>query len=131
MQYSPKLKKAAAEIRAILEKHDIAGIVVLHNAESYADGHTQGFGEYLYHISPSYSIAKIENGGVRLKTNPLDTKENKLKMTSQTYNMVSTLADVGGPIFLNIVNLVKLLETQIEVLKSDKGDHTSHNQQNN
>jgi len=33
MQYSPKLKKAMEEIKAILKRDDIAGIVVLHTIE--------------------------------------------------------------------------------------------------
>jgi hypothetical protein len=30
MQYSPKLKKAMEEIKAVLNKHDIAASVILH-----------------------------------------------------------------------------------------------------
>lgn len=46
MQYSPKLKKAMAEIKAIADKYDIAAIVCLH---------TPGHGEYLLKVDPLYS----------------------------------------------------------------------------
>ena len=44
MQYSPKLKRVLAEIKAILDKEDIAGSIVLH---------TPGFGEFLLKIDTS------------------------------------------------------------------------------
>jgi len=55
--YSPKLKEAMAEIKAILTKHDIAGHVLLHEP---------GFSEYLLAISPSWSLLKqhIDGDGV-------------------------------------------------------------------
>jgi len=52
MQYSPKLKIAAEEIKAILKKHDIGAYVRLH---------TPGFSEYVNEISPSYSCAKFDH----------------------------------------------------------------------
>lgn len=41
MQYNPKLKKAADEIKLILQKYDIAANVILH---------TPGHSEYLYRL---------------------------------------------------------------------------------
>lgn len=122
MQYSPKLKTAAEEIKDILKKHDIAGIVVLH---------TPGFGEYVYRIDPSYSIAKLQGDMLRLKTNPADSNETKLQQANDTYNMFTVLADCGGPLFLNAMDAVKLLENHIEVIYKSPGGHTSHEQQNN
>jgi hypothetical protein len=38
MQYSPKLKNAMSEIKAILEKHDIAGLIIMeHKLANTAD----------------------------------------------------------------------------------------------
>lgn len=48
-----KLKDAAQEIHEILNKYDIAGIVYLSS---------QTHLEYLYHLSPSWSCALIEEG---------------------------------------------------------------------
>lgn len=63
MQYSPKLKKALAQIDEIMKEHDIGGTVILH---------TPGFSEYKSYISPSYSCAyfdySIPNAiGIRFK----------------------------------------------------------------
>lgn len=58
MQYSPKLKKAAEEIKQILQKYDIAANVILH---------TSGHSEYLLHITPTYSCAWLEDGMVDLE----------------------------------------------------------------
>jgi len=64
MQYDPKLKKAMEEIKDILNKHDIAGAVVLHSP---------GFGEHFIKVDPSYSCAFIDNlpggeQGIRVRT---------------------------------------------------------------
>lgn len=53
MQYSPKLKKAAEDIKKILEEYDINAAVFLH---------TPGFAEYLHKVNASYSCAHIKQG---------------------------------------------------------------------
>ena len=67
MQYSPKLKKAAEEIKSILKKYDIAANVVLH---------TPGHSEYLLEITPTYSAAWLENGIVRFRARASDYNGN-------------------------------------------------------
>jgi len=59
MQYSPKLKVAMEEIKAILAKNDIAGMVLLH---------TPGHGEYFIKVDPTYSCAFIENEKLRIRS---------------------------------------------------------------
>lgn len=56
-----RLKVARAEIEAILRKHDLAGVVVLH---------TPGMTEFFYDVRPSYSCAWIdqEHQMVRVKS---------------------------------------------------------------
>lgn len=66
MQFDPKLKVAMEEIKAVLKKHDIAGVVVLHNN----DGPGHGHGEYAMVLDPSYSCASLNEGMVRLKELP-------------------------------------------------------------
>lgn len=82
MQYSPKLKKAASEIKAILKKHDIAGAVILH---------APGFGEYLIHLDTSYSCARLEGRGLRIKTHGR-THEHK----EATANMIGIFSEISG-----------------------------------
>jgi|SRR5215217_5876190 len=122
MQYSPKLKEASREIKAILDKYDIAGVILLHSP---------GFAEYIYSITPSYSIAKMEGNQLRIKTNPNDSKEIKIRKVTDTLNMFSLLATVGRPIIENTIEAEELIKQHVEVIKTDPGTHTSHEQQNN
>lgn len=56
-----RLKVARAEIEAIIQKHDLAGAVVLH---------TPGMAEWFYQVNPSYSCPHIDEqaGTVRMKS---------------------------------------------------------------
>ena len=64
MQYSPKLKKAMAEIRTILDENDIGGSVILHTSHK-----GRGNGEFHTKFDPSYSCFSLNpNGSLRLGT---------------------------------------------------------------
>ncbi|MGH8587370.1 MAG: hypothetical protein ACREWE_14710 [Gammaproteobacteria bacterium] len=52
LPYSPNLKEAMAEIRAVLTKHDVAAYVLLHEP---------GFSEFLMAIDPSWSVMRFDN----------------------------------------------------------------------
>lgn len=125
MQYSPKLKMAMEEIKAIIKKHDVGAIVVLHSP-----GHC----EYLNALEPSYSCVKIENGGkVILKTKSTHYNGDKKKrdeIATATSNMLSALGTVGGRLSMNVLELSKVLDEHINAEHTD-GGHTSHDQQNN
>lgn len=56
-----RLKVARLEIEAVLARHDLAGVVVLH---------TPGMSEFFYNLRPSYSVCWIDEaaGAVRLKS---------------------------------------------------------------
>lgn len=104
MQYSPKLKKAAEEIKEILLKYDIAANVILH---------TPGFSEYLLHLTPTYSCAWIENGD-----NGNEAMRNQ--KIADTLNMFRLLSDTSG-------------HTALALLRKNwsrphgRGTHRSHN----
>lgn len=115
MQYSPKLKKAMEEIKAILKKHDIAGSVILH---------TPGFSEYLNHIEPSYSLMWFENGRCRIKAK----KDNK--HLADTVNMIHHFGTISGQQALAYMDLEDQLKAQMDI-DHGPGNHTDHNQQNN
>jgi len=125
MQYSPKLKKAAEEIKQVLAKYDIAASVVLH---------TPGFCEYLLHITPTYSAAWFENGDVlRFRAKAEDFNGN-IAMRNQkivdTTNMFRVLADQQGK---NALMLFTAADHFDEMTGAEHGDdnHTSHITQNN
>ena len=54
----PILKEAADEIKAVLSKHDIAGIVFLGS---------QTHSEFVYALCPTWSCAKVEGGAIRIR----------------------------------------------------------------
>lgn len=83
-----KLKVAAEEIKEILRKHDLAGVVSLH---------TPGHGEFFVHLNPSYSCAYMYNDEeVRFYSKRADykTSEEQIEKQTSTANMLKILTDV-------------------------------------
>lgn len=85
-----RLKIARLEIEAVLDRHDLAGVVVLH---------TPGMSEFFYSIQPSYSVCWIDEaaGALRVKSN-LDRDhagiaEAQLHDQTATANMTACLDD--------------------------------------
>lgn len=122
MQYSPKLKAAMEQIKAILKENDIAGFVVLH---------TPGFSEYLNHFMTSYSCAFLQDGQfrVRLKTAEVG-KEKAKELAEGTWNMVNIMTDIIALHAKGYMDFEDMLKKHWGG-ESDSGLHTSHNQQNN
>jgi hypothetical protein len=115
MQYSPKLKRVMAELKAILKQNDIAGFIVL--AEP-------GFGEHGYVLDPSFSCAKIEGDKVSVSTKNVDPKK-KTKIAANTSNMfmiLSTLMMEQG------YALAQLSQVVDKKLKAEHRPGTSHSQ---
>lgn len=125
MQYSPKLKKAMEEIKEILQKHDIAATVTLH---------TEGHAEYLNHITPSYSCAKMDEqtGRFELRARKIHysneaERQNKLMATA---NMLSLLSEVTAKNATYLTRASRLVDKILQAEHFDSG-HSSHTQQNN
>lgn len=129
MQYSPKLKKAMNEIQEILDKHDIAGAVVLH---------TPGFGEHLIKVNPSYSCAFLDNTPgkemIRVRTRLAEDYDGNSAKRNQaqqdTVNMFDTFANLITRQAVVSIDMIKLLEEKFEITRTGKGG-TSTTQQNN
>lgn len=129
MDFSPKLKKAAAEIKDILDKHDIAGIVVLH---------TPGHGEFLTKIDTSYSCAFIDHTpgkeGIRVRTRLQEDYggNSKKRNDSQrdTMNMFHILSHLVGTQAMHMIETEKMLEKKLNPTHFGKGG-SSHQSQNN
>lgn len=124
MKYSPKLKIATEEIKQILQKHDIAASVVLH---------TPGFSEYLLHITPSYSCAWLENGGIRVRAKKEDYNGDEAmrnKRLTDTVNMIRLLSDTTGQ---NALALLEVADHIDKVIGAEHrgGGHSTHTTQNN
>lgn len=83
-----RLKIARTEIEAILQKHDLGGVVVLH---------TPGMSEFFYNVQPSYSCAWIDEKHrmVRFKSLVADyggDRQAQLHDQSATANLFYGLA---------------------------------------
>lgn len=110
------------EIKAVLTKHDIGGLVVIH---------TPGFHEYLFKVDPSYSCAAIDPmRGLRVKTNPSDPLEVKKQLVSDTINMLDHFSLGGGNLVMQSVDMLEMLKKKVNWTSED-GGHTGHSQQNN
>ncbi len=123
MQYSPKLKKAAEEIKSVLKKYDIAASVVLH---------TPGFSEFVLEITPSYSCATLNHDHVRFKAKKEDFNDElrRHQVIENTANMMNLLADTTAK---NAMMLITVSEQFDKIVGSEHGDSnfTSHTTQNN
>lgn len=125
MQYSPKLKQAAEEIKAILAKYDIGGIVLLH---------TPGFAEFVKHVNPSYSCCTLApDGELRIKAKLADFNGDKAawkKTVEDSLGMIHAFTSMGGFIMLPLMELEERVSKIVDA-EHFGGGFTSHNTQNN
>jgi len=106
MNHSPKLKQAIAQIYAILDEHDIAGVIVLHTPDDT---------ESIVKLNPSYTCVEQEGQEVRINSNP--TKYNGDKEAAQlalanTSNMFSLMAVALSPIAMAVIGLSEVVDTK-------------------
>lgn len=101
-----RLKIARLEIEAVLQKHDLAGVVVLH---------TPGMAEFFYNIRPSYSVCWVDEaaGALRIKSVAAGDHDGnagqQLHDQAATANMTASLAGELGcaaMMFLNVDEVV-------------------------
>lgn len=128
MDFNPKLKNAMAEIKAILDKHDIGGLIILH---------IPGHGEHLIKIDPSYSCAFIDNTpgiqGVRVRAKLSDYSGDSLKLKNKvedTVNMFQILTDLTVLRASQLIDVSEMLKSNLDIVKT-KGKGSSGIQQNN
>lgn len=121
--YSSKLKEAMAEIKAILTKHDIAGHVLLQEP---------GFSEYLMAIEPSWSVLRVVNNGIRIRSKLQDDFDGdraaKLAADQASANLVRHFADLlarDAEIFEQIDELLH----KTWASEHGPGTHTPHRPQ--
>lgn len=110
-----RLKVARTEIEAILRKHDLAGVVVLH---------TPGMTEFFYDIRPSYSCAWIDEAQQMVRVKSLGTdyggnRQAQLHDQAATANLFHGLAaDLASAaaMFVDVAGIVD---------RSTKAEHTA------
>lgn len=110
-----RLKIARVEIEAVLKKHDLAGVVVLH---------TPGMGEFFYDIRPSYSRCWVdEQAGMFRVASKLDRDhggnvEEQKHDQAATANMTASLADN----LYNAAGMFKYLQQVVD--RGLRAEHT-------
>ena len=123
MQFSPKLKVAAEEIKAILKKHDIAGAILIH---------TPGYAEFILELTPTYSCATLHHDHIHFKAKKEDFNDElkRHKAIADTANMMHSLADGTAR---NAMMLIKVSEQFTEITGAEHNDKgfTSSTTQNN
>jgi hypothetical protein len=93
---NPTLEMAAMEIKAILERYDIAGIVLMH---------VPGFIKYVMHIDATFSVVSV-NAVNQLKItppieDPLNPEPAKKKI-ADTVNMLANLRVYTGKLSMTL-----------------------------
>lgn len=110
MLFSPKLKKAMAEVREVLERHDLTGVVVLHS-EDWGEY----FSEFLLKLNSTKSCATVEHGEIRVRAKAGDEK------LLYTANMLNLLAEVTGKTSLSLLKLSEMVDSITGASHSESG----------
>jgi hypothetical protein len=122
LAYSDKLKEAMAEINGVLQKHDIAALVVLHEP---------GFSEYRSCIDPSWSVCHFEptkDGDIAVRfrakaENFGGDKAAQKKAVQDTINMIVHFRDNCAMHFNLMDSLLDMLGKRFEIT-SEQGVFT-------
>lgn len=100
-----KLKKARAEIEAVLKRHNIAGFVSLH---------APGWGEVFWNIWPSYSILTGDFPEIRIKSKAAEYGGDTAKQQSDQANTAQMIHELArsmagcGLQFLELANVLNV-----------------------
>ena len=113
-----------AEIKTILQREDVAAVVILHEP---------GSAEYLNHINTTYNCMWIDlDGNARFKSSRehYKTAEERQAKISATCNMIKCMAECLAPIATNYLNLDQYTALMFKAEHTSNG-HSSHTEQNN
>jgi len=109
----PKLKTAAAEIEAILQKHDVAGLVILSSPTHL---------EYQLHVAARWSCCLNEDHGekgkaIRIKALRADypSKEAQAETLKNTVGLILGMSDCCESMIRNLTAVAQMIGTKMEV----------------
>lgn len=105
-----RLKIARLEIEAILKKHDLAGVAVLH---------TPGMAEIFYDVAPSYSCLRYNDktGMLRVRSKLADYGGDAAAQRlgqAATANMAAALADSLGRAALMFLGMAEVVDKEMQ-----------------
>lgn len=103
----PKLKEAMAEIKGVLQKHNIAGYISI-----VSETHS----EFLLHVTPTWSAFKWEDDILRFRVKEKEVGKQKAKALSElSCHIIYQIRDLCAQGFIFAENMTQLIETQLEV----------------
>lgn len=108
----PLLKTAAEEIKAILKKHDIAGVMMLQSPDG---------AEFVRVIDPTWSCAKIQDTpmgpAIRIKAHHSEfpNKEAQQKCVEQTIGMVFAFRHQAEQDEKSMAQLIEVLSRKFDI----------------
>ncbi len=104
----PKLKKAMEQIKKICLKNDIAAQVIL-----VSPTHS----EFLYHLSPSWSVVTLKNNGLRFRSKKEDFPNKKIqdRNTELSARMLLQIRDISGKTFMDMEKIVAILSEHMDI----------------
>ncbi len=131
MQYSPKLKRVAEQIKKILKDADVAGYFVIHTSDGTGEGHS----EFCLEITPSYSCAEWNptKDGIKIKgklehyNGDKNKRDKKLNATINMLHHISTRTMEDG---LMIARVSDMADKAWDA-EHGGGGLSSHQEQNN
>lgn len=112
----PVLKKAMEEIKEVLRRHDVAGIVLLQS---------KTHGEWLNHINPSWSAAWMEDEDLlRIRARRADyqsmaARDEALRLTT---SMLCGFRDGAQRVHDNMESVLKVLSDTVEITHISRFD---------
>lgn len=115
----PVLKAAIAEIIAVLEKYDIAGITILQS---------KTHGEWLNHITASWACTKMEMDGthealrIQAKLSDYPSREAWVEAIRKTVSMIFGMRDGAKRIEDNMNGLIDALGGDMDIEHISKFD---------
>lgn len=121
-KYSERLRTFMEEYKALVAKHDVAAIVILHEPPKED---SPGYAEYFVNLEPSYSAVKMEDGNVNIRINRIlyPSAQQANKVSEDTSNMLVLLAETAGNITYNIARVSEALDQQLGAVHTDSS-HT-------
>lgn len=132
MEYSPKLKRTAEQIKKILKDNDVAGYFVIHTCSQ--DG--AGFSEFVVELTPSYSAVEWNKtrdsinikGKLEHYNGDKKKRDSKLVATTNMLHHLSTRAMEDG---LMLARISQKADQVWDAEHKGGGGLSTHIEQNN
>lgn len=121
LPYSTKLKQAMEEIKEVMKKYDIGGLVVLH---------TPGYIENYMKINPSYSALEFKDKKhilMKGKDNYKSDKYTHIQAVENSLNLLKSICDVTAITIYPIMEASQSMDVFYNATHQI-GSNTSHDQ---